>query len=386
MHVCVDASPLLLRSAGVKNYLFYWLRSLEASANGNRLSLFPFLPAVGTLDHERSVLNLGSTIPRVGALLFCNLRHNPAIHWLARRGDIFHATNQIRQPVRGVRLTATIHDMTCWLMPQVHTRANVKADRSFAANILRRADGLIAVSENTRRDAIQVLGLDPERIVTIHSGVAAEYFEATDEAARQAAERYSLRKPYILFIGTVEPRKNLDVLLDAFAMLPGPVRREFELVVAGPMGWAGSQTMERFKKAPAGVRYLGYVPETSVPALTRGAVLFAYPSLYEGFGFPVAQAMACGVPVLTSNVSCLPEISGGGSVLIDPQSPSEICNALERLLTTPSLRKSLGERGRAVAIERYRWETSASKSWRFFERVHRAEKPNRLPLPDKALT
>jgi Glycosyltransferase len=130
----------------------------------------------------------------------------------------------------------------------------------------------------------------------------------------RVAQRYGLTRPYLLFVGTIEPRKNLNLLLDAYGQLAPELRESCELVVVGPSGWADAATIERLKL----IRYLGYVPEQDLPGITAGATVFVYPSLYEGFGFPVAQAMASGVPVITSNVSSLPEVAGEGAILIDP--------------------------------------------------------------------
>jgi glycosyltransferase involved in cell wall biosynthesis len=140
------------------------------------------------------------------------------------------------------------------------------------------------------------------------------------------------------------------------------------LVIAGASGWSGEKTLARLASKPAGVRYLGYVSEDELPGLTAGATAFIYPSLYEGFGFPVAQALAAGVPVITSNTSCLPEIAGDGALLVDPRSPAEIQRALERLLTSAALRQQLRAAGVARA-QRYRWEICARKSLEFFHRV-----------------
>src|SRR5262249_53534883 len=159
------------------------------------------------------------------------------------------ASNQVRRAPRGVKLTATIHDLTCWLMPQFHTEGNIRADRNFADKILKRADALIAVSENTRQDAIRMLGISPDRIHTIYSGVAEEYFSAKP-APRE--------KPYVLYVGTIEPRKNLDTLLDAWGQLNADLRRSFDLVIAGPEGWGSENTYARIR---AEAVYAGYVPE-----------------------------------------------------------------------------------------------------------------------------
>src|SRR5262249_35061878 len=151
-----------------------------------------------------------------------------------------------------------------------------------------------------------LLGIAPDRIHTIYSGIAPEYFDAKPMPRARS---------YVLYVGTIEPRKNLTTLLDAWAKT-GLRSSEFDLVIAGPEGWNATAIMARIR---AETTYLGYVPERDLPGLVAGATLFVYPSLYEGFGFPVVQAMAAGVPVLTSNTSCLPEITGGAAALIDPR-------------------------------------------------------------------
>jgi alpha-1,3-rhamnosyl/mannosyltransferase len=271
--------------------------------------------------------------------------------------DVFHVSTQIWHPPTNTKLTATIHDMTGHLMPELHTPGNVRAEASFADRVLRRADRLIAVSENTRADAVRVLGLDPERIEVIYSGIPEVYFDAKPRPAA---------RPYVLYLGTIEPRKNIDTLLDAWQGFR--LRDAFDLVIAGATGWSSEKTLARLTSQSTGVRYLGYVPEDELPGLTAGATAFIYPSLYEGFGFPVAQAMAAGAPVITSNSSCLPEIAGEGALLVDPRSPAEIQAALEKLLSSPELQQRLRIAGRARA-QQYRWETCARRSLEFFRRV-----------------
>jgi alpha-1,3-rhamnosyl/mannosyltransferase len=177
-----------------------------------------------------------------------------------------------------------------------------------------------------------------------------------------------LSKPYALYVGSIEPRKNLGILLDAWLDLARDIREEFEFVVAGPWGWGDRSVYDRLQSGIPGVRYLGYVPEADLPALTATATIFAYVSLYEGFGLPVGQAMAAGVPVLTSNVSSLPEVVGDACLMADPRSREEIRAALERLLLAPSLRSQLSELGRRRACQ-FTWAECAQRSWKFFERV-----------------
>lgn len=363
MRVVIDAVPLLVRSAGVKNYLYYWIQHLRKAAGADAIRTFPPLGELGPLTHQRSVAGWWPTFAGLASLALTNHLGMAAAGRSARGADIFHISSLFRNPPRHGRLTATIHDMTCWLMPELHPQANIRADRSFA-EILKRANAVIAVSQSTKDDAVRVLGLAPGKITVIHSGVSDAFFDVSTDAVTRVKERYQLGRPFVLFVGTIEPRKNIDTLLDAYTALGPSLREEFELVIAGPAGWAQQETIARLK----GARYLGYVPEPDLAPLTAAASVFAYPSLYEGFGFPVAQAMAAGIPVITSNVSSLPEVTGDAALLVDPRSPGELRNALTRLLLSPDLRAERGERGRSHARE-FRWDVCAAKSLLFFEEV-----------------
>jgi glycosyltransferase involved in cell wall biosynthesis len=357
VRILVDATSLLLRSAGVKSYTWHWLKSLRRAAPAGSIGAFPRIGDTGArLDHEHSILPAAATWARLAGVFLTNLAGSRALDAACRGYDVFHASNMVRVAPRRARLTATLHDLTCWLMPELHAAGNLQADAYFARHILKQAAALIAVSENTRRDAIRVLGLDPDRITVIYSGIDERFF---------TAKPLVRERPYVLFLGTIEPRKNLDTLLDAWSLVP---ESGYDLLIAGPPGWKSEATLARLRSPARGVRYLGYVPESEIPSLTAGASAFVYVSLYEGFGFPVAQAMAAGVPVLTSNTSALPEVAGEGAVCVDPRSPAEIASALTRLFMSPELRASLGAAGRGRA-GRYRWDECARQSLAFFERV-----------------
>jgi len=367
MRLLIDAIPLLVRSAGVKNYLFHWIVHLRRLLGDEQVRLFPFLDGPLDLDHEGSVADPPGTLARQALLFALNRWPNQAVDLIGPSADIFHATKLLHPP-RRPRLTATLHDMTCWLMPEFHQPANVAAEKRFAECIWKRADGLIAVSESTRRDAVQILGVNPAAIQVIYPGVAEPYFTTTVETITAVKRKYGFERPYALYVGTVEPRKNLDHLLDAWQDLPATARDQFDLVLAGPEGWQSAETMARLRAPVTGIRYLGYVPESDLPGITAGATVFVYPSLYEGFGFPVAQAMAAGVPVITSNISSLPEVTGGAAVLIDPRSQAELSAALDRILTSPAMREALVRSGR-VNAQRFRWDACASQSVVLFHRI-----------------
>jgi alpha-1,3-rhamnosyl/mannosyltransferase len=368
MRICIDATSLLLRSAGVKNYVYHWMRALQAEGRDLEITAFPALGDVGTLDHERSVLSAAQTIPRIALLHFLNIRWNPAIDVLLRDADVFHASNLVRNPPRRTKLTGTLYDLTCMLMPQYHTAANVAAERNFYDKVVRRAAGLIAISQSTRQDAVRLLGIDPERITVVYPGIPEAFRHVAPADIDRVRSLYRLDKPYMMFVGTVEPRKNVDGILDAFAALPADVRTRYDLAIAGPIGWAAGTTVQRLRSGEPGVRVLGYVPEADLPALTAGARVFVYPSHYEGFGFPVAQAMAAGVPVITSNISSLPEVAGEAGLLIDPSSQSELRDAMVKLLTSDTLHSDLAGKTRPSAA-RFTWEGSAQESAAFFRKI-----------------
>jgi alpha-1,3-rhamnosyl/mannosyltransferase len=363
----IDAVPLLVRSAGVKNYLYYWTRHLRREARAVDIRLFPFLDEAAWLDHEGSVANPITTRMRLGMLFLLNRIPNNISGWMDREADLFH-TCKLLYPPRRAKLTATVHDLTCWLLPETHSKVNVAADKLFAERILKRADGLIAVSEATRSDAMRILNLPAEKIRVIHHGVAEPFFQVKPEDADAVRSRLGLARPYLLFVGTIEPRKNIGCLLNAYQALSPSTREEFDLVLAGPPGWGQNEILARLRNPAPGVRYLGYVAEADLPGLFAGATAFVYPSLYEGFGFPVAQAMAAGTPVITSCVSALPEIAGGAALLIDPRSEAALRDAMEEILTSPARRAKSIELGRANA-RRFTWPECARQSLRFFEEV-----------------
>jgi glycosyltransferase involved in cell wall biosynthesis len=366
MQITIDALPLLFRSAGVKNYLYYWIQHLQRDSRAD-VRLFPFLDGAPDLNHEAAAMGLGSRAFRLGLYFLINRLPSAFAQPFFPNTGVFHATKVIHPP-RRAKLTATIYDLTCWLIPEADPAATVAAERLFAERIWQRADGLIAISENSRNDAARLLRIPQEKVCVIYPGVPEAYSAVSQDRVDEVRHRHHLTRPYLLYVGTIEPRKNVAMLLDAYDGLPPSVTGEFTLVVTGPRGWSSSATLARLEVPSRNVRYLGYVPEIDLPALFAGATAFVYPSLYEGFGFPVAQAMVAGIPVVTSGVSSLPEITGGAALLVDPHSQAELQGAIENILTSPSLRARLSAEGR-IQARKFSWPDSARRSIEFFSRV-----------------
>jgi alpha-1,3-rhamnosyl/mannosyltransferase len=322
---------------------------------------------IGELNHDRSTAGMLQTIGGLGLLWLVNRGVVPA-GLAVPRADLFHASNLMRQSPGNCKLTATIHDVTAWLRPDLHRPATLQADQYYVDHICRAADGLIAVSAKSKDDAVETIGLDPNRIAVVHNGVSEAYFSVTEQEIENVRRLYSIRKSFVLFVSTVEPRKNLDMLVSAYEQLSDDLRHEFELLVAGPAGWNCEATLRRIQTHRGGVRYLGYVPEPHLPALFASAALFAYPSLYEGFGLPVLQAMAAGTPVLTAATGALPEVAGDCALYADPYSLSDLTVSLRNILLSPAERTRLAECGR-VRARQFTWAACAAKTWVFFRTV-----------------
>jgi glycosyltransferase involved in cell wall biosynthesis len=193
MRILIDATPVLLRSVGIKTYLYYWIQHLWQQARNEQILTFPRLDKLAPLNHERSIFMPAQTFRKLARLHLANLSPTLAT-WLIGKADVFHVSNQIRNPPKNTKLTATIYDLTCRLMPELHTSANIRADESLAKNVLQKADALIAISENTRADAIRLLDLDPQRVQVIYPGVPEVYFGAHPRPAD---------RPYVLYVGTI---------------------------------------------------------------------------------------------------------------------------------------------------------------------------------------
>jgi glycosyltransferase involved in cell wall biosynthesis len=373
MKIVVDATSLLLPSAGVRNYLQYWLLSLlELSSGNDQIATHPLrVPVPSKLDHERSAVGNPGTFLRLALTSFLNVRGNPAIDLMLLGADVFHSSQHTANVPRLPNVTATVFDLSCWLTPEYHTAANVVATRRYGERVLKSADGLIAISAHARDEAIEVLRIPRERIRVIYPGVAEPFFQVTKSQQQLTQTKYKIDRPYLLFVGCIEPRKNVRGIIQAYGLLSDSVRSDLQLIVAGPFGWETEELRNILTAGQGNVRYLGYVPECDLPGLVSGAAALLYPSFYEGFGLPAAQAMAAGVPVIGSDRSCLPEVIGDAGIFVNPDSVEDLSAAIHRIYSNPDLSAQLSLRGR-VRSQRFRWSVCAAESLQFFRDVSSA--------------
>lgn len=253
---------------------------------------------------------------------------------------IYHSPNFFLPPFAGPTVV-TVHDLSHHVYPQFHPSARVDYMQRMLPDTLSRASHVITDSQATRQDLITHLGYAPERITSIHLGANPAFRPYTSAELAPVLASWGLQEQgYSLYVGTIEPRKNLDRLLDAYEALPEALRLRYPLVMAGSAGWRSEHTHARMARAASAgwLHYLRYVPQVDLPALYAGARLFVYPSLYEGFGLPVLEAMASGVPVVTSNVSSLPEVAGDVALSVHPEDTASLCSCIAQGLQDSSWR------------------------------------------------
>jgi glycosyltransferase involved in cell wall biosynthesis len=275
------------------------------------------------------------------------------------------------------RTLVTIHDLGYLFFPQAHPpRQRWYLDWSTRWNG-RVATRVLADSQATAADLRQHLGVPSHRITVVYPGFIPTRQRVMDSDRVQATlARYGVRPPYFLYVGTLQPRKNLVRLAQALARVLARASAERPdaappiLVLAGKPGWLSDQVLPPIAALGLGdrVRTLGYVPEADLPALLTGAAALAFPSLHEGFGFPILEAQACGAPVLTSTTSSCPEVAGEGALLVDPHDVDAIAGGLWRLLTEPALAQRLTEQG-AANVRRFRWESAARQVFAVLEQM-----------------
>ena len=280
-----------------------------------------------------------------------------------RRLDVFHSTAYALPFLLPTRSVVTIHDLSFLLMPQALKRWNASYLAAMTRRAARQADRVICVSESTRRDVVRLLGIPEAKTRVVYHGIEPEFRPLSDAEVAAFRTRHGLPEQFALYLGTLEPRKNLPNLLHAYAR----ARREHgvstPLVLGGGKGWGYEVIFRLVEDLGLGdaVRFPGYLPLAELPLWYNAASLFAYPSRYEGFGMPALEAMASGTPVLTTDSSSLPEVVGDAALRVAPDDVAGMSEALGRALGDEALRRDLRERGLRQAA-RFTWESAARQT------------------------
>lgn len=288
----------------------------------------------------------------------------------AEKNFIYHEPSYILHPYSGPKL-CTVHDLSHIHYPQYHPQERVKFLLKHLSLSIECAQHIITGSHFIRRELIDLFKLSPNKVSTIYHGVNKIFKPRVKSDLKPILARYQLvEKKYLLYVGTLEPRKNIERLIQAFYRLPQSCRKQHPLILVGTKGWKNRSLEKLISKLvkEREVSYLGYVPETDLPYLYSGAYAFLYLSLYEGFGLPVLEALASGVPCITSAVSSMPELIGDAGLLVNPWDTHAITETLNRLLNDTVLQTDLKHKGPLQAAK-FSWETCVNNTIDVYEIV-----------------
>jgi glycosyltransferase involved in cell wall biosynthesis len=303
-----------------------------------------------------------------------SLREQVHVPWVLRRErpDVYHAPHYVLPA--GVRCPSvvTIHDCIHLMFPQyLPNRVAYAYARAQMWAAARRSDCILTVSEASKRDILHLFTVPPEKIVVVYNAIDTHFsVTPSEEAVARVRERYQLDHRFVLYVGNIKPHKNLVRLIEAFEELRRGELDDLKLLIIGDQISklpALRRAVHRYKLHKH-VRFLGYLADDQLAILYRLASVFAFPSLYEGFGLPPLEAMASGCPVVTSNVSSLPEVVGGAAVLVNPYDVDDIVDGLRRVLTNPALAAEMRQKGIERARE-FSWERSVAKTWAVYQQI-----------------
>lgn len=369
MKVCIDIQAAVAQRAGVGRYVKSLAEHLGAAAGTHELVFFFF-------DFLRKGMAFKATDARIKAVRWCPGRIVqkawktfgwPPFDWLAGTADVYHFPNFLVPPLTSGRSVVTVHDVSFLRMPETTEERNLRYLKSRIADTVRRADAIITDSNFSAGEIVELLGVEHDKVCAIYPGIGEKFVAPSGEEIRMARRDCGLDRPYLLTVGTLEPRKNLPFLIDVFEKMTW---FDGYLVIAGMPGWKYRPILERMKASPraSDIRYLEYVPDKQLRGLYGGAELFLFPSLYEGFGFPPLESMACGTAVVSSTAGSLREVLGEGAVLIE-EFDTELWAAQAAKALGDS---SLVERGREQ-VSKYTWQETARRTWEVYERVEGRE-------------
>jgi glycosyltransferase involved in cell wall biosynthesis len=365
--IAIDYTPAHEQGGGIGRYVRELVAALARQPNsdayrlfvaGARTSQLPPLPSPAFTWHPTPLT------PRWLARIWQRARLPLPVELFTGRVDLFHATDFVLPPtLPGTQTLLTVHDLSFVRVPETASPSlkaylDVVVPRSVKA-----ADHVLADSQATKDDLMALYGVASEKVTVLLSGVDVRFQRVEDHQQRAAVrERYKIpERPYLFSVGTVQPRKNYARLIQALAHLRA-AGHDLDLVIAGGRGWLDDPIYAAIQEQNLidHAHFIGFADDADLPALYSDAVCVALPSLYEGFGLPVLEAMACGTPVVTSNLSSLPEVAGDAALTIDPLNLDALVNALEQLLTDTALRERLIAAGYARAAQ-FTWDRSAAQ-------------------------
>jgi glycosyltransferase involved in cell wall biosynthesis len=368
MRIAFDATAIPANRTGAGNYIFNLVRALAEIDSHNEYMVFAKPEHVAEFGITQPNVHFSAVDLASRPLRLAWEQVGLPLRLRQLRVDLLHSPHYTMPLPKTCRSVVTFCDMTFHLLPEMHSRLKQIFFRRMMRWSADHADKLIAISESTRRDVMRLLNVAPQRILSIPLAASPDYRPLPADRVADVCARYALTPGrYIAYVGVLEPRKNLPLLIEAYAALAAEFP-ELPLVIAGKKGWMYDEIFRRLTELGIAerVRFLGYVPDADLIPLYNGARVFVYPSRYEGFGLPVLEAMQCGTPVITTNVSSMPEVAEDAALLIAPDDVAGLTGALRRVLTDDRLAQDLGQRGRARAAI-FSWQRCARETLQVYQ-------------------
>lgn len=285
--------------------------------------------------------------------------------------DLLHCPAHVTPLVSSTKIILTIHDLAFKLLPQTFKLQNKIYLNNIVPASIKKANRIIAVSKNTKKDIIKQYKIPADKITVIYNGINNNYKVIDrNDLINKIKKKYNLPSEFILYLGTLEPRKNIKNLIKAYFLYKSTSNNDIKLVIAGGKGWLYEDifSLVEEKQLEEDVIFTGYVDEEDIVPLYNAATLFVYPSLYEGFGLPPLEAMACGTPVITSNVSSLPEVVGDAAIKVDPNNIKELFKVINKILGNESLQREMIQKG-IERSKKFTWEKTATETIKVYEEV-----------------
>jgi glycosyltransferase involved in cell wall biosynthesis len=382
MRIVADGGPLL-GEAGIRTYVYGLLRQLAIEGGGHEFGLFfrgcrsQTRRGVSALMRDPALAGFSAHVTRLPDRLldWCWTRHAwhvPGTEARLGHPDLFLSTVCLAPVLRQAATVMIAYDLIPMRFPQFYDDDRRKLAPRMARSI-ERSSAILAISECTKKDIVELMGADPRRVHVVHPGVDARFGPpASRDGAARLLARHGVTRPYVLYVGSLGPHKNVETLIRVFRRLRQSRRIDHQLVLCGGTRW-GRAVMEAASDLAAAGEcvVLDFIPPDEVPVLYQHAEAFAFPSLYEGFGLPVLEAMACGAPVVSSDAGSLPEVVGEAGLLVSPTDEQAMGEALHRALTDAALRQDLRTKGYRRAA-RFNWPESARRALKIFSEVRGA--------------
>lgn len=379
MKVCLELQPYLKTKSGIGVYAYEITKHLRQFEQLDAYVQVFNLMNKEDMDIELNGLEFKKDISTtMSYAIYRRIWHYIPIKYntlFKEQGDIYHFFDYIVPPRIKGKVITTIHDMTYELYPetmQKTTRDRIKKDIYYS---IERADEIITISESTKKDMKDILNIPEDKIEIVPPGVDFHKFhrEYEEPQIKQVRQKYNLPDEYILYMGTLEPRKNIETIIEAFAMLKREsdyVVDKVKLVIAGKKGWLYETIFNKVNELglEKQVVFTDYVSEVDKPIIYQLAKIFIFPSIYEGFGIPVIEAMAASVPVITSNVSSLPEVAGDAAILIHPTDIVKMAEGMHTVLTNEMLSQEMVEKG-WIQAQKFNWSSSAKQLYDIYQKL-----------------